>query len=310
VTVAGRATVSGGDGDDVISTGDGPEPSGVGFDSISPGPGDDTVSAGGGGTDEISYEGVAGDRTIDLGAGRMTARSSEVDRIDGVESALGGRGDDVIIGTAQANFLSGGPGRNRLQGAGGPDTLVGGPGNDVLRGGGGNDKVLGYEGDDVEDGGAGADQIADADDSGRDRLLGGPGRDTVVAESDSRTPDTVSCGKSRDRVANTDLRDRVARDCERLVHAGLPMAPVPRRLGRNTLAFRFACPQRRRCRAAVSVLGRHGRLLARRRFSIIGRRSRSVRLRPPAGTLRRGTVLSMVVRRRGWAPDGHRFAVP
>ena len=41
-------------------------------------------------------------------------------------------GDDIIIGTSDANFIDGGAGNDTLIGEGGEDTLVGGLGNDSL----------------------------------------------------------------------------------------------------------------------------------------------------------------------------------
>jgi len=73
---------------------------------------------------EVSLDGIADD-----GAG------DENDRIDDdVEGVLGGRGDDVIVGSAFTNMLQGGAGDDTIRGAGGEDVLVGGPGVDSLIG--------------------------------------------------------------------------------------------------------------------------------------------------------------------------------
>lgn len=85
-----------------------------------------------GGRDEINAAALLGDSTIDL---RQGAQS----RIDGVtlttagavlEDAVGGDGDDRLIGNGLAN---------RLRGGRGDDWLAGGPGDDTLDGGKGSD---------------------------------------------------------------------------------------------------------------------------------------------------------------------------
>ncbi|MFN3945383.1 MAG: SdrD B-like domain-containing protein [Allosphingosinicella sp.] len=59
-----------------------------------------------------------------------------------------------------------------------PWTIYGNAGNDVLTGGLGNDHIYGGEGDDIIDGGAGE------DDTGTDKMWGGPGNDTFIVDSE------------------------------------------------------------------------------------------------------------------------------
>lgn len=59
-----------------------------------------------------------------------------------IENALGGSGDDFIIGNAANNALTGGAGADTLSGGAGNDTLVGGQGADVLNGGPGSDRFV------------------------------------------------------------------------------------------------------------------------------------------------------------------------
>ena len=75
------------------------------------------------------------------------------------ENAIGGPGNDLLIG----NVLS-----NAIFGLGGGDTIRGGAGNDSLNGGDGNDQLFGEDGDDVLDGSWDF-----------DTLDGGPGVDTA-----------------------------------------------------------------------------------------------------------------------------------
>lgn len=74
--------------------------------------------------------------------------------------ALGGDGDDSIVGTRGADVLSGGAGRDRLAGAAGSDRLLGGGGNDLLLGSHSPDTLLGGAGRDRADGGKGRDRCA------------------------------------------------------------------------------------------------------------------------------------------------------
>ncbi|MFD1983072.1 hypothetical protein ACFSOZ_10355 [Mesorhizobium newzealandense] len=88
---------------------------------------------------------------------------------------FGTNGSDVINGTADDDFMSGGPqggdpaletgddvingegGNDTILGLGGNDTLTGGDGEDELHGGAGDDTMLGGDGSDVFHGGAGND---------------------------------------------------------------------------------------------------------------------------------------------------------
>ena len=65
-----------------------------------------------------------------------------------IENAIGGLGNDVIIGNSSQNALFGGAGN---------DIIDGGSGNDTINGGGGNDTIDGGEGIDVIAGGTGSD---------------------------------------------------------------------------------------------------------------------------------------------------------
>ncbi|MEC7256629.1 MAG: M10 family metallopeptidase C-terminal domain-containing protein, partial [Pseudomonadota bacterium] len=107
-----------------------------------------------------------------------------------IEAAIGGGGEDTIIGNATANRLVGRAGDDTIKGIGGADTilggagadrLLGGRGDDTLQGGKGRDQLNGQAGDDVLDGGA-----------GRDRLTGGAGADTFA----------LAPGGGRDRITD------------------------------------------------------------------------------------------------------------
>jgi hypothetical protein len=98
----------------------------------------------------------------------------------------------TLASTAGARSITGTPGNDRL---------VGTPRADAIRGNGGRDLLLGRGGADYLNGGP-----------GRDTMDGGPAADLLLAAYDG-SRDTVRCGPGAD-VANVDLVDTVARDCE------------------------------------------------------------------------------------------------
>jgi serralysin len=58
-------------------------------------------------------------------------------------------GNDILSGTAKADFINALGGNDRVSGLGGNDTLYGGAGNDTLDGGAGKDLLIGGAGNDV-----------------------------------------------------------------------------------------------------------------------------------------------------------------
>lgn len=138
----------------------------------------------------------------------------EGDWRSGIEDAIGGSGDDTIVGNALRNRLEGragddsllgGDGRDVLHGAGGDDSLFGGTGGDTLVGAGGRDRLSGDAGRDRLDGGAGADLLDGA--AGRDRLDGGDGADTVRGGAG---PDLIEGGAGADRLLGGPGTDRLS----------------------------------------------------------------------------------------------------
>lgn len=76
-----------------------------------------------------------------------------------VERAVGGAGEDVLVGNRYANFILGLFGNDLIVSGEGADIVEGGGGNDEIVGGSGADELNGNDGDDVIDGGADADAI-------------------------------------------------------------------------------------------------------------------------------------------------------
>jgi Ca2+-binding RTX toxin-like protein len=104
-----------------------------GNDLLKGGDGTDTLD-GGDGTDTADYS----DKTssIDVTLNGATQASVTVggtieDTIKNIENINGGSGDDIIIGDAYANTLSGGAGDDLLEGGSGKDLLDGGTGTDT-----------------------------------------------------------------------------------------------------------------------------------------------------------------------------------
>jgi serralysin len=100
-----------------------------------------------------------------------------------IEMAIGGSGDDHIVGNAAANSLLGNAGDDVLSGVGGNDALYGGDGKDTLDGGANNDGLDGGAGDDVLVGGSEA-----------DTLNGGDGIDTASYTSSAEGVDARLIG--------------------------------------------------------------------------------------------------------------------
>ncbi len=166
---------------------------------VVPGPGDDLIRGpalrGDHGTTCIDLRTARGPVRIDLARGRATGEGH--DRFPrNTRCAVGGRFDDVLLGT---------PGNDKLNAGDGDDKLNAGDGDDELKGGGGDDKLdpgygadlvrAGAGNDDVWSGwiyyyparGEGGDRIylGPGDDwgdggPGADRLYGGPGSDSLA----------------------------------------------------------------------------------------------------------------------------------
>lgn len=86
-----------------------------------------------------------------------SGEASEGDIIVNCEDADGGGGNDTLIGTLEANVLSGKDGNDRLEGLAGADQLYGDAGDDTLVGGLDADLLLGGSGKNDIDGGDGDD---------------------------------------------------------------------------------------------------------------------------------------------------------
>jgi subtilisin-like proprotein convertase family protein len=95
----------------------------------------------------VNAAAVTSDSRIDLESGSTIAGHIVTYAASAVlRDAVGGDGDDRLMGTADANGLAGGRGDDEISGRAGDDTLVGGAGDDMLVGGAGSDTIDGGAG--------------------------------------------------------------------------------------------------------------------------------------------------------------------
>lgn len=300
--IAGRApsfptsgSLDGGTGDDVLL-------GGPGDDDLRGGPGDDRLSGGlETHEDNADYEDHTTAVSVDLARG-VGGSEGERDVLRGIETAVGGRGDDTLVGDGRANEMRGGRGDDLIRGAGGDDLLYGDDGANRLEGGDGDDSIsvaaLRDRSVNVLVGGRGADDLSGA--GGPDVLIGGPDEDSLAGgrgadRIDARDDgfDEVRCDSSR---ANRDARVRadgqdLVIECPRVARLRPPLVTLGRvgasfddlKDGRTAFAT-LACSSdiRRGCRGTVQVGLRSGPL-ARTAFSLKpGAFEEDVRLRLPA----------------------------
>ncbi|HTR75829.1 MAG TPA: calcium-binding protein [Solirubrobacterales bacterium] len=119
--------VEGNQGDDTLDGGAGNE------DVIIGSTGNDKIDGGPGEHDIADYQGTGGAVTINLQT--QTVTGAENEHLEGIEDAIGGSGNDTLIGSSEANRLDGGPGDDHLEATGGGDAAFGGPGSDQCTGG-------------------------------------------------------------------------------------------------------------------------------------------------------------------------------
>ncbi len=148
-----------------------------------------------------------------LRAGRCANQKTGTNRSESLRGTAAG---DRILGLLGADVIRGGRGADCLSGGGGKDRLLGEKGADSLAGGTGSDRLSGRGGADVLRGGSGKDRLVGG--TGRDRFIAGAGNDRVNARD--RVRETVNCGGGRHDLVLADLRDRVARNCERVQRRG------------------------------------------------------------------------------------------
>jgi Ca2+-binding RTX toxin-like protein len=114
--------------------------------------------------------------------------------------AMGGPGDDVMIGPQQGGGnIQGGPGNDRITGGAGDDLLLGGEGDDDLLGAQGGDWCDGGPGSDTIRGGRHVDMVIGA--GGDDQVFGNSGLDyTIATGRNLRLTSTALIGVGNDTL--------------------------------------------------------------------------------------------------------------
>lgn len=138
---------------------------------------------------------------------RASARDDVVVGVAGRNALSGGEGDDTIIGRDEGDVLNGGKG---------DDLLIGGNGRDTIRAGAGDDRLFAgnTSGSDffknTLKGGAGHDRLFGAD--GFDTLRGGPGNDILYANRRGEVDygaNALYGGNDADRLVGGNGADRL-----------------------------------------------------------------------------------------------------
>jgi Ca2+-binding RTX toxin-like protein len=227
------ATLSGGAGDDVLFAGaagsvlSGDAGNDIlagqnGRDTLMGGAGNDLI-LGGGGEDTVSYAYLAAGITLSVLSGGSTtvfAGANDQDTLWNIEHAIGGSGNDRLVGDGGANTLAGGAGDDVLVGAGGDDMLFGDAGNDryVFGRGHGQDMVVNRGAD-----AATTDTLAFEPGVGFNQLwLSRSGNDLtvqVIGTQDRVTLKDHFAGLGIDQIRSGDGRTLLQADVQRLVDA-------------------------------------------------------------------------------------------
>ncbi|MBE0496622.1 MAG: hypothetical protein IBX45_09450, partial [Campylobacterales bacterium] len=103
---------------------------GLGDDTIVASAGNDRLIGDASSSDTVDYSAVNSGVIIDLHVGE--ARGFGTDVLEHINNAIGGGGNDTLIGSATSNILEGGLGNDTLRGNGGDNTLDGGGGSDTV----------------------------------------------------------------------------------------------------------------------------------------------------------------------------------
>lgn len=217
--------------------------------------------------DTLSYDSRRSDLVVDLAAGTWSAE----DTVAGVESVIGGRGNDQLFGDAHNNRLWAGSGSDLVSGRGGQDHLSGGDGEDRLFGDDGNDDVWGGRGSDALSGGTGDDFLESATESFSvgDREHEDPGADVLGCDAGADT-------------ARSDSLDTLTAECESVSTDVVGLHSVPS-IDADSADFTLTCrnafpqpqpgldgvpPALTACIGSISLSGPDGQDYGRQAFKI------------------------------------------
>lgn len=129
-------------------------------------------------------------------------QADAIDGRDGDDNIVARGGDDLIEGGFGDDHIVAGAGNDIVRGGDGNDLIFGGAGNDVLSGGKGDDRLYGDDGDDVLFGDVGDDDLHGG--SGTDFLAGGAGNDRLFGEAGD---DRLAAGEGADLLSGGDGAD-------------------------------------------------------------------------------------------------------
>ena len=115
------------------------------------------------------------------------------------------KGNDVVIGTDDNDFIVGAKGNDLIDGGAGDDRLVGNKGSDILLGGEGNDKLSGGNNDDVLYGGPGNDLINGGNGSNDVAVYEGSINDYTITKQGNTYKITNIADGSVDTVKNIEV---------------------------------------------------------------------------------------------------------
>lgn len=182
--------------------------------------------------DMIHYTDRRRGLTIDLSA-RQVSAGPEGDDVAGLESVVGGSGNDRLTGDAGENWLDGKSGDDDISGRGDDDSLTGGGDDDDVAGGGGSDVIDGRGGTDT---------------------FNGAGGDDLLISRDA-TEETVVCGRGDDtaRATRLDTLD----GCE-IASSGNLRVQVQPTINGNHATFRVACQRPGGCDGEIALTGMNG----------------------------------------------------
>jgi Ca2+-binding RTX toxin-like protein len=170
---SGNDTLHGGPGDDDLD-------GGADFDILSGDGGNDSLNGGADG-DWADYSAAPGPVTATLPGGTAAGGDGfgTTDTYVLIERLVGSNQADVLTGDGNDNIVNGLGGADVIALGGGNDISRGGPGSDSIHGDAGDDRISGDENGDQLFGDGNDDEISDG--PGNDMVFGGPGEDRLDA---------------------------------------------------------------------------------------------------------------------------------
>ena len=169
--LAGNDVIFGYSGDDTLL-------GGAGNDTLIGGLGADVLN-GGADEDTVDYSDDSAGVTVNLASSNLNSGEAAGDTLISIENIVATNFDDVLVGDAGVNMLTGLDGDDSLTGNAGDDILIGGLGSDVLNGGAGSDFVI-YSGTRANFSITASDGVVTVSDTNANDVGGDEGTDTLT----------------------------------------------------------------------------------------------------------------------------------